>query len=187
MQNEIKLPELIGLAGTFASGKDTLASRLVLDHDYVHVSTGDMVRKVACQERGSIERPVLHEVADAHRKADGAGYFAQQALQEPRPLVVSGLRTMGEVKVIKNAGGVIVFIDAPVEVRYERAMNRRRDGEDKLSLDEFKASEASEWYAGDTDADFNFRDIKAGANLVLDNVSDIELFIANTYQQLANL
>ena len=187
MQNEIKLPELIGLAGTFASGKDTLASRLVLDHDYVHVSTGDMVRKVARQERGSIERPVLHEAADAHRKDDGAGYFAQQALQEPRPLVVSGLRTMGEVKVIKNAGGVIVFVDAPVEVRYERAMNRRRDGEDKLSLDEFKASEASEWYAGDTDADFNLRDIKAGADIVVENVASLDEFISRVSKRLAEL
>lgn len=184
--NENELPELIGLSGTFASGKDTLAGRLVLDYDYTHISTGDMVRKVAMEERGSIERPVLHEVADAHRRSDGAGYFAKKALEESRPLVVSGLRSLGEMKAIREAGGVIVFTDAPVEVRYQRAINRHRDGEEQLSLEEFRDSEAQEWHAGDGEADFNFRDIKANADMVIDNQADVEAFIADAYTQLAS-
>lgn len=183
--NEDTLPELIGLSGTFASGKDTLASHLVLEHDYIHVSTGDMVRKVAQEERGSIERPVLHEVADAHRKSDGAGYFAQLALKEGRPLVVSGIRSLGEMKAVRDAGGAIVFVDAPVEIRYERAVSRHRDGEEKLTLEEFKASEEKEWYAGDTDADFNMRDIKTHADVVVENSASLEDFIEQVLQKLA--
>lgn len=55
----MKTTDIIGLAGTFASGKDTVAHKLVEDFGYTHVSTGDMVRRVAQEKYGSIERPVL--------------------------------------------------------------------------------------------------------------------------------
>lgn len=42
-------PQLIGLAGTFASGKDTLAKRLIETFGYEHASTSDMVRKIALE------------------------------------------------------------------------------------------------------------------------------------------
>ena len=38
---------IIGLSGTFASGKDTLAHHLVQVYNFMHISTGDMVRAVA--------------------------------------------------------------------------------------------------------------------------------------------
>lgn len=178
------LPELIGIAGSFASGKDTIAHALEADYGFTHVSTGDMVREVAMRERGSIERPVLHEVATEHRFRDGAGVFVVHALEKPRPLVVTGIRSLGEAKALKAAGGVLLFIDAPVEVRYERMKARHRDAETELTLEQFKANEATEWHEGETDADFNLRDIKAMADIVLENVLPLEEFIAEAEKQL---
>lgn len=170
-------PELIGIAGSFASGKDTVAHALEADYGFTHVSTGDMVRAAAQRERGSIERPVLFEVADAHRHRDGAGVFVLHALETSRPLVITGIRSLGEAKALKAAGGMLLFIDAPAEIRYQRMQARHHDAETELSLEEFEANEHKEWHAGETDADFNLRDIKAMADVVMDNVLPLPEFM----------
>lgn len=178
-------PELIGIAGSFASGKDTIAHALEADYGFTHVSTGDMVREVAMRERGSIERPILREVADEHRHRDGAGVFIEHALSDkPRPLVITGIRSLGEAKALKAAGGTLLFIDAPAEVRYERMQARHRDQETELTLEQFEANEAKEWHAGDDDADFNLRDIKAMADVVMVNVVPLSDFIVEAEQKL---
>lgn len=177
-------PELIGIAGSFASGKDTVAHALEADHGFTHVSTGDMVRAAAMKERGSVERPILREVADAHRHRDGAGVFVEHALEHPHPLVVTGIRSLGEAKAIKAAGGILLFIDAPAEIRYERMKARHRDAEVELTLEQFEENEAKEWYAGDDDADFNLRDIKAMADVTMDQVMEIHEFTAEVERRL---
>lgn len=162
-------PEIIGVAGTFASGKDLIAHYLSDHYGYTHPSTSELVRNVAMKERGSVERDVLHEVADAHRKQYGADVFVQIALQSPRPTIITGLRSLGEAKAIKRAGGVLVFVDAPIELRYERMVQRDRDLESQISLEDFKAREATELHAGDDDSDFNLAGIKAMADIQLDS------------------
>lgn len=177
-------PKLIGLAGTFAAGKDTVSDVLVKRSGYNHVSTSEMVRKVAREKYGSIERPMLLRTADELRHTNGAGALVIEALEHETPLIISGLRSLGEAKEIKKAGGVLVFIDAPIEVRYERMRSRDRDAETELDLEEFKQNEQKEWYAGDTDADFNLRDIKAMSDCVVDSNQPLDDFIADTYQKL---
>lgn len=176
-ENTPAAPDLIGIAGSFASGKDTVAHVLEADYGFTHVSTGDMVRAAALRERGSIERPVLFEVANEHRHRDGAGVFVLHALEQPRPLVVTGIRSLGEAKALKAAGGVLLFIDAPAGIRYERMRARHRDAEIELSFEQFEANEHKEWHAGETDADFNLRDIKAMADMVVDNVLPLPEFM----------
>lgn len=175
---------LIGLAGTPAGGKDTLAERMVRDHGFTHVSTGDMVREVATQQRGSIERPILYEIANIYRHQHGAGVFVHKALKKPRPLVITGLRTTGEARVLKNADGLLVWIDAPGKIRYQRMKSRRRDNEAGLSFEEFTIHEQKEWHAGNGEADFNLRDIKEMSDIVFDKALPLEEFIANAYQKL---
>lgn len=180
-------PELIGIAGSFASGKDTIAHALEADYGFTHVSTGDMVREAARRERGSIERPVLFEVANDHRHRDGAGVFVEHALVKSRPLVITGIRSLGEAKALKSAGGILLFIDAPPEVRYERMKARHRDAETELSLEQFEANEQKEWHSGETDADFNLRDVKAMADVVMENVVPLKEFILLAEKQLSLL
>ena len=177
-------PQLIGFAGTFASGKDLIAHYLSNHYGYVHVSTSEMVRNVAMKDRGSVERPVLQEVATKHRNEDGADVFVKLALQAPRPTVITGLRSLGEAKAIKAAGGIVAFIDAPAELRYERMVNRDRDDEVNLSFEEFQAGEAKEWHAGETDADFNLKGIKEMADFVFDSSPGREEFLKNALSQL---
>jgi dephospho-CoA kinase len=180
---------IIGIAGSFASGKDTLADRLVDDLGFVHYSLGDMVRKVAFAQRGSTERPILHEVADTMRRQHGGDYFMQLALQEGSAtqapgVIVTGIRTMGEANAIIAAGGQIVFIDAPAQVRYDRMRARQRDNETQLTLQQFIKNEETEWYAGPADTDFNLRGIKQIASATLQNTTGPDEFFARAKQSL---
>lgn len=168
---------IIGIAGTLATGKDTVAEHLAADFGYTHISTGDIVRELAMAEHGSIERPVLYETAKSHRKSEGAGFLVKRALEEPAPVVVTGLRSLGEAAEIKAHGGTLLFIDAPVEVRYERMVSRQRDNETALTLEGFKQNEAKEWYAGPEDSDFNLRDIEKMSDIVIDNALELEPFL----------
>ena len=180
----MKLPELIGVSGTFGSGKDLLAEILASNYGYTHVSTSDLVREVAMRERGSIERPVLKEVANECRQKFGGGYFVEQGLRQSRPLVISGIRSLGEMKALKQAGGVMVFVDAPFEVRYDRMVERSRDGESLISHEEFRERESRELCSGPLDTDFNITAIGEQADVNLDNSGTKDEFLQNTIDEL---
>ncbi len=184
MSTSNKPTDIIGLAGTFASGKDTIAHHLVDDFGYTHVSTGDMVRKVAQEKYGSIERPVLFKTATELRYESGAGALVLEALKEQRPTVISGIRTLGEAKALLEAGGTLVFVDAPVEMRYERVQSRHRDKETELTLEQFIANEEKEMYAGPNDEDFNIRGIRDLADVVVENTLPLDAFITLVYHEL---
>ncbi len=180
----MKTTRIIGLAGTFASGKDTIAHHLVDDFGYTHVSTGDMVRKVAQEKYGSIERPILRTTAEEFRYSHGAGAFVLEGLKEALPIVISGIRTLGEAKALLQSGGTLVFVDAPVEIRYERVKSRNRDKETELTLEEFRVNEEKELYAGPNDEDFNIRGIKDVADIVVENTLPLDQFVSQTYHKL---
>lgn len=177
-------PQLIGISGTFASGKDTIADFLVRDFDFTHVSTGDMVRKVAMKKYGSIERPVLVKTATELRYERGAGVLVDEALKESRPLVITGIRSLGEAKALKAAGGILLFVDAPIEVRYERVKSRKRDDETLLSLEEFRANEAKELAAGSNDEDFNITAISQMADVSIQNDVPLDQYVELAYRKL---
>lgn len=181
----MKLPKLIGISGAFGSGKDSLAKILVDEYGYNHAPTSDLVREVAMRERGSIERPVCAEVATMYREKYGAGYFVELGLDKPRPLVMTGIRSLGEMKALKAAGGVMVYVDAPVEERYQRMISRARDMEAEVSLEEFQQREEKEMYGGDRDADFNIRGIGEQADVRIVNDGTFEEFKARVKDSLS--
>jgi dephospho-CoA kinase len=180
----MKLPDLIGIAGTFGSGKDTLAEVLVAQHGFTHASTSDMVRAAARHWYGSIERPILNKTATRLRQENGGGALVLEALQQPRPLVITGIRSLGEARALKAAGGTLVFVDADPHVRFDRMKARRRDSETALNFQQFMAGEAHEMYSGETDADFNIRGVGEMADVRMDNSGRLDEFIE---QALASL
>lgn len=173
-------PKLIGIAGTFASGKDTLGHFLAQKYGYHLVSSSDIVRQFSMERHGSIERPFLYETAEYYRKHKGPAFFVQQLIDShaktEQGLIIGGLRAMGEANAIRDAGGIIVFTDAPSKIRYERMQARARDAESIVSYDEFVAREKSEWHAGDNPGDFSFKNLKASADHVLLNGHNTQEF-----------
>lgn len=172
---------IIGLSGTISSGKDTLAHYLQEKYGLMHISTGDIVREIAEVQRGSVERPVLFDVANELRHSYGGGVLVERALDRYQNsirtyagVVITGIRSLAEAKAIKEKGGTIVFIDAPIEVRYARMQARHRDGEARINLDAFRERENKELSSGISDADFNISQIGQMADITLQNSGSLE-------------
>jgi len=176
-------PLLIGLAGTFASGKDSLARFLEEKYNIKHISTGDIVRTYAQEKYGSIERPILYKTANELRDTKSPGILSTLALEQyesykesyPGGVCVSGFRAWAEAEEVKKEGGVIVFTDAPVKTRYIRTISRARDGEKFNTFEEFQAREAKE--NGEVNSKFSIAGIKPRADIVLDNDLDLAEFL----------
>jgi dephospho-CoA kinase len=175
---------IIGVTGTFGSGKDTVADILEQDYNVLHVSTSDIVREKSMERHGSIERnPYLQETATYYRKEFGGDYFAREAYKRYEEqadtyagAVITGIRSLGEARTIKELGGVLVQVDAPIEMRYERMIARKRDAETQMTLDEFRASEANERTGGDDDASFNIDKIGEMADVKIINDGTLDKF-----------
>lgn len=180
---------IVGLAGTHASGKDTVAQYLVEEYGFFHVSTGDIVRDEAMKRYGSIERPVLYKTANEIRETQGHDATSRMALvrfeavkDQYKGLVVSGFRAVAEAQVIKYSGGVLIFTDAPELVRYERLKERARVEEGSLSFEQFKQREDAE--NGGVDPAFDISAIKSIADVIIENKDGRENFLRAVDQAL---
>ena len=92
-------------------------------------------------------------MGNALRRADGPGALAIRAsktLEAGTPSIVDSIRNPEEVRVLRDSGlpFVLVRVDAPAEVRYERLVARGRIG-DVSSLEEFEAQEKRELESDD--------------------------------------
>ena len=184
--NNQHVRRLLGIAGTFASGKDTLAEWLETKGFY-HVSTSNMVRAGSQDKYGSTDRKHLHVYANETREAEGAGIFLDRALMQAVDydnVVISGIRSIGEVEALKAAGGKLIFMDAPIEIRYKRAFSRGRDEAD-VSFDSFKASEEKELHKPEElKTDQNIGAMKRHADIILENDDNIDSFYADAAKAL---
>ena len=148
-------PILLTVVGTFGSGKDTVGEYLAEKHGFMHVSSSDIVREESRKRYDSIEREYLLKTANELREMHGADIlgemsykrYADQQDEYPAGVVMTGLRNVQGAKVVKNYGGFIVFVDAPIEIRYERVQARKRDTESEFSLEDFRKGEEKELLA----------------------------------------
>lgn len=186
---------ILGVCGTFASGKDTVAEILEEKHNYYHVSTGDIVREKAMEHYGNKERETLFKTATEYRQAEGGGYFIQEGYRRYKAvedqyngLVFTGVRSLGEGRAVLELGGVLVFVDAPVEVRYERMMSRQRDNETKKTLEEFREFEKLERDSGSDDEwAFNIDRLGTMSDYTIDNSGTYEEFIQKIDEVISQL
>lgn len=169
---------IIGLSGTFAAGKDTLAQYLVEEHGFVHVSTGDILREDTMKIFGNTDRPTLRAHGNKLRNEQGAGVLIGMSLEHAagaKKIVISGIRSIGEVEELHKSGGVMIFIDADPKIRYERAFARKRDVEAGMSFEEFMASEQKELdKPRDNKTEQNLFGVRDISDYVLENIGSPE-------------
>lgn len=192
--------KIIGLAGSLASGKDTVAELLAQKHGFLHMSTSDMLRAEKKRVFGDSPEALLMRndpFANKLREERGPRVLVELAYEEyqrnadkyPGGLVASGIRSIGEAEKIKELGGDLIFVDAPIEKRYERATSRKRDVNDhSVTFKDFVAMEQSEAPNSDDKTVQNLPALKSRADLVLINDGDdIEAFKAKAEEELSHL
>jgi dephospho-CoA kinase len=150
--------KIIGVAGLPRSGKDTVAN-LFVKKGFFGISLGDIVRTISHTRHkdavDSISVANMTETSNWLRSVYGPDFALKKALNHFNDAQENGGRYLGlvvwsvrapiEVDFILNHDGQLIWVEASDEIRYRRAISNLREGEAKISIDEFKAQEALQW------------------------------------------
>ena len=143
---------IIGLTGRMAAGKGTVAD-LLKARGFQYHSLSDVIRTVARDRGLETSRENLTRIGNELRAEGGPSVLGDRVLAWLEPgvdYVIDSIRNPAEVDALAAGRGdfVMVCVDAPASVRFERLTARGRTG-DVQTLDEFEAQEARELVTDD--------------------------------------
>lgn len=175
----MKLPEIVGIAGTNASGKDTLGHlRAKLQHANM-VSLSDILRRELDKRGLSHERDNLRRLGDEWRTSEGPQVLAKRTIERYNQekategyqgLTVTSIRNAEEARAIQDAGGKIIWVDADRKIRYERIRSRNLGRpEDQKTYEEFVAEEETELHPTSGDTLLNMSAVREIADITITN------------------
>jgi len=139
---------VIIFVGEKLSGKEIASRYLIKNYKF----TGFRFSKILVDILGRLNLPVTR-VNEANligglRERFGGGVLAQSIKEEIssrklKRVVIDGLRNPGELDILKKLSGfLLVYVTAPLDVRYRRALARgEKVGENSFTLDQFKHEE----------------------------------------------
>ncbi|MGD2295073.1 MAG: AAA family ATPase [Candidatus Aminicenantes bacterium] len=139
-----KEARLIGLTGTNGSGKGEAADYFK-KKGFAYLSLSDLIRDELQKEKKEVTRDNLIQKGNQLREKYGPDILARRAIEKVKDkAIIDSIRNPFEVEFLRKHGKFILLaIDAPVELRYERAKRRGRE-ESASSLEEFVQKEKEE-------------------------------------------
>lgn len=147
---------IIGLTGTNAAGKSTVAEYLVGKH-FAYYSLSDELRLLLRQKGAQLTRDNLIKAANTLRQRHGSGFLAELVAKRLRgsPSVVSAvvdsIRNLAEIATLRQFGDFyLIAVDAPVDIRFER-VKKRGSLKDVGSFSQFMHNERKEMLGKDTE------------------------------------
>jgi len=134
---------VIAVSGTLCSGKGQVAQ--ILKSRECDIDTFSSVLRDELKLRGILEanRKQLQDEGNRLIKVLGGQILAERLLlkykDSNRPLVIDGLRNLGELEYLKkHSEFFLIGVDAPIEIRYRFTQGRKTD-KDKVDYDTFVA------------------------------------------------
>lgn len=181
--------KIIGIAGTNGSGKDTVGRLLEKRHGFLFVSVTDILRDELDKENKPPSRENMRGLGDRWRRELGLAVLIEKALQiykstskDSKGVVVASVRNLGEVEYIHNSGGVLVWVDAEPQIRYQRVTRRRRNDEDSKSYEEFIQEEQDEMHVYGDEATLAMSEVKKLCDVFIENNSDDTDILASSVE-----
>jgi len=167
---------IIGLTGANASGKGEAAEYL-RSKGFGYYSLSDILREKAEEKGIEPSRENLITLGNELRTKNGPSVLADLAIERllgKKDYVIDSIRNPFEVKALRKLKDfTLLGIDAPVELRFKRAVGRKRPGDPK-TLEEFREKEKRENIASDTNQQLE-NCLKLADKLII-NDSTIEEF-----------
>jgi len=132
-----------------------------------------------------VNRESMRTVANKIRTEKGSGFIVdklyQKAKKTKRNSIIESIRTLGEVKTLKEKGNFYLFaVDATSKTRFER-IKKRQSKKDNVTYDEFLDAERKEMISNDP-AKQNLKKCIEIANYKFENNGSFE----NLYRQINN-
>ena len=182
--------KLIGIAGTNGAGKDLLGDILAERHGFLFISMTDMLREELARRGLPPAREHMRDLSAEWRRESGLGVLIDKAMVVYGPqtgkyvgLACASLRNPGENDRVHELGGTVVWVDADPRVRYERlqanvqARGGLRAVDDQKTFEQFLAEEQVEMQHSGDAATLSMGDVKAKADIFLENNgTDVDAF-----------
>ena len=175
----MKLPKIIGIAGTNGSGKDTLAEVRKELNRAMDISLSDILRGLLSEKNLEHTRANLSALSQSIRDAEGDGAMAVRAItifnnqNDTDKLSITSIRTPGEALAIKAAGGQIVWVDADSKRRYDRIFAGSRGRvDDKVGYEDFLEHEKHEMHPSEAGGGLNVSAVRDLADITVENNFD---------------
>lgn len=131
---------IIGLTGSYCSGKDTVADYIVKKHGFMHYSLSDIIRECMKEEGIEPTRENLIVFGTNLRKDKGNGVLAAKALEKMSKdgnFCITSIRHPDEINELRKRNDfILINVDAPRQMRFERMRKRNRPG-DPETLEKF--------------------------------------------------
>lgn len=171
---------VIGLVGEAAAGKGTVAAFLTQKYGAsVHTFSKSM-KDCVSRLYLPLSRENLTRFSTLTREAYGQDLYARVVAKDceadPNPMtVVDGIRLEADMAALKGLPGFhLIYVTAPVELRWERARKRgEKAGESEMSLEDFKKEEL-------LPTELQIKAIGAAAEFTVENAGDFAELYTST-------
>lgn len=157
----MKLPKIIGIAGTNGAGKDTLGELVAERCGYKFVSVSDILRAELTKQGVPHEREHMSALSTKWAREHGPGvlsvktieaYIEEEEREGYSGLVVGSIRRPAEVHAVQQEGGVVFWIDADRKTRYDRIQSGNRGRhDDAKTFEQWCAEEDREMHPDSDD------------------------------------
>lgn len=163
---------IIGLVGEKLAGKDTTANYLVAKYGAGHFRFTHILDAILedldmpISRKNEIDLGLsLRKIFGPHVLVEALGHRVNKSWE--KIIVVNGIR-MDELEVVKNWGAKVIYVTAPMELRFERYKNRKeKDDDGVMDFENFKTQEAGPTEAG-------IPDLGKQADFRIDNVGSLD-------------
>lgn len=166
---------IIGIVGSIASGKDTVADYLKTK-GFESFSHSDALREIMRKEGIETTTQNMTDFGNNLRKTKGYGYLSELIVNQLNPdknTIVTSIRQVGEIEYYRThcSDFVLIKLDAPINLRFERVIKRNRPG-DIQSMNELKDIEAKQ--ADGNKGAINMNKCYEMADIVIENDGTFE-------------
>ncbi|MBX2866612.1 AAA family ATPase [Candidatus Kaiserbacteria bacterium] len=139
---------IIGITGTDGAGKGTVVRYLVEQKGFTHYSVRDYILEEMKRRGVEHTRNQMRLIGNALREEFGNDVMIKKPLAQMQKdgvenVVIESIRAVAEAEKLKEAGGILIAVDADQKIRYER-VQERRSSSDKVSFEEFVRHEELE-------------------------------------------
>ena len=142
---------IIGITGCNGSGKGEVAEYLK-KLGYQYLSLSDIIREETAKKGLELNRDNLIQMGNEIRQKYGASELAKRTISKitGKRCVIDSIRNLAEIQELrKQPNFLLIGVDAPVELRYNRIVARGKET-DKVSFEDFQRQEELENFKSST-------------------------------------
>jgi dephospho-CoA kinase len=186
--------KVVGVTGSIGAGKNAFKDELMKKRNCDYVSLSTLIMEETIKKRGlKVNLFNKSDLGNELRRKYGSEVLAKTAwnfMQKKKEiLIVDGIRNPGEAKFLKKINGrdfVLVAVDAPREIRFERVV-KRNDAIDPKEAEEFARADEMEQGLNEPEYGLQVRKCIDMADYVLINDGTIEDFVKKCDEVIAKI